>query len=178
MLLQGLQRTKKRRWEMRCLYNFRALQWASYWEGYPHEICDSLIHHFLNCFPILNILCDKEFITFKLSNSKSCSTHKVLFILKSILDHLFNHLPHTHSLKNTGNVVAINRVYVYSEAVELKKQAFGQWRRESWPTVLASPSKLASAGQAVQMVGRSWRKGDWKRYACRWMTLCFRPPRS
>ena len=105
MLLEGLWGTKKRRWEMRCLYNFRTLQWEGYWEGYPHEICDSLIHHFLKCFPISNILCDKELIIFKLGNSKSCSTHKVLFILKSILDHLLNHLPHTHSLKKQATLL-------------------------------------------------------------------------
>lgn len=101
-----------------------------------------------------NTLGDRELTAFKLGSSKGCFIHKVLLILQSILDQLLNHFPHTRSFKQKNNVVAINRIFVYSGAVELKKKVFqpakeGELASTCWPG-------------CRRWVSRPQRKGDWK----------------
>lgn len=47
------------------------------------------------------------------------------------------------------NVVAVNRMFAYSEAVELEKKAFQLVRRKSWPKSAGEARRTASVGQSA-----------------------------
>ena len=101
--------------------------------------------------------------------------------LKSVLDRLLNHLPHTHSFKTQKQCCCYKQNFClfWSRRARKKKKAFSQLRRDSWPRCVgqARQTGLCWPGRR-RWVSKSQRNSDWKASCLQMNDPVFTPSRA